>query len=79
MSMTLNKFKSPTHKILAMLMTGREKWKAKHHQVKKLLKLEENQSRAVTKSREKWRERALEAERQLRILQADQKKTFHAK
>jgi hypothetical protein len=79
MPRTLNDFKSPKHKILAMLMTGRKKWKAKHHQVKKLLKLAENQVRAVTKSREKWRKRALEAERQLGNVQVDQKKTSHAK
>ena len=63
MPTTLNDFKSPKHKVLGMLMTGRAKWKAKHHETKKLLKLAENQIRAVAKSREKWRECALEAKR----------------
>lgn len=79
MGMMLNDFKSPKHKILGMLMSGREKWKAKHHQVKKLLKLAENQVRAVTKSRDKWRKRALDVEHQLRDVQAGQKKTSHVK
>ena len=79
MSTTLNDFKSPKHKVLGMLMTGRAKWKAKHHETKKLLKLAEKQIRAVAKGRDKWRECALEAKRQLRAMQADQKKTPHAK
>ena len=76
MAMSLSDFKSPKHKIFAILIAGRHKWKAKHHQVKKALKLATNQIRAVTKSRENWRKRALEAERQLRGVQADQKKTL---
>ena len=79
MLMTLDDFRSPKHKVFALLMSGREKWKAKHRQVKKLLKLGENQVRAVTKSRENWRQRAFEAERQLRDMRADQKKTSLAK
>ena len=75
MAMTLNDFKSPKHKIFAMLIAGRGKWKAKHHEAKKRLKLAGNQIRAVTKSRENWRNRALEAERQLHRVQVDLKKT----
>ena len=75
MAMTLNDFKSPKHKVFTMLRTGRAQWKAKHHEVKKRLKLAGNQIRAVTKSRENWRNRALEAERQFRSVQADLKKT----
>lgn len=37
------------------------------------LKLAEHQVRAVSKSRENWRDRALEAERQLRCVRADLK------
>jgi len=70
----LKDFKSPQHKIFKMLLAGREKWKAKHHEVKSSLKRLENRVRAVTKSRENWRQRALEAERELRALRADQKK-----
>ncbi len=64
MAMTLNDFKSPKHKVFTILRTGRAKWKAKHHEVKKRLrlKLAGNQIRAVTKSRENWRNRALEFE-----------------
>ena len=73
MTTSLSDFKSPKHKILAMLHAGRDKWKAKHHQVKMALKLAGNQVRAVTKSRENWRNRAIEAERQLRCVRAGQK------
>lgn len=76
---SLKDFKSPKHKVFAMALAGREKWKAKHHEVKKALKLAGNSIRAVTKSREKWRDRALEAERQLRQLQSLQKKTVFLK
>ena len=75
MAMALNDFKSPKHKIFAMLIAGRSKWKAKHHEVKQRLKLAGNQIRAVTKSRENWRNRALEAERQLHGVQVELKKT----
>ena len=73
MTTSLSDFKSPKHKIFAILHAGRDKWKAKHHQVKMTLKLAEHQVRAVSKSRENWRDRALEAERQLRCVRADLK------
>lgn len=79
MTTTLDDFKSPKHKVFGMLSTGRAKWKAKHHEVKKRLKLAGNQIRAVTKSRENWRNRALEAERQLLGVQAGLKKTARPK
>ena len=47
MAMARNDFKSPKHKIFAMLIAGRSKWKAKHHEVKQRLKLAGNQIRAV--------------------------------
>jgi len=74
MTRAIKDFKSPRHKIIALLTAGREKCKTKHHAVKKALKLAENQTRAVTKSREKSRDRALEAERRLRGVQVNQKK-----
>lgn len=75
MAMTLKDFKSPQHKVFAIMIAGRGKWKAKHHEVKKALKRADNQIRAVTNSRENWRNRAREAERQLRSVRADLKKT----
>ncbi len=72
--MAFKDFKSPKHKIIALLTAGREKWKTKHHAVKKAFKLAGNQVRAVTNSREKWRDRALGAERRLRCVQGNQKK-----
>ena len=38
--------------------SSRNQWKAKHHEVKKQLKLAQNQIRAVEKSRAKWRQDA---------------------
>ena len=47
---------SPLRKLVRFFESSRDKWKAKHHEVKKQLKLAQNQIRAVEKSRAKWRQ-----------------------
>jgi|TARA_Y100000310_G_C20636918_1_gene791680 uncharacterized protein (DUF3084 family) len=49
---------SPLRKLVRFFESSRDKWKAKHHEVKKQLKLAQNQIRAVEKSRAKWRQDA---------------------
>ena len=44
-------YKSPRRKLLAFFEKSRDRWKAKHRELKKRLKKEQNQVRAVEKSR----------------------------
>ena len=64
-------FKSPVLKLLKFFSTSRDGWKEKHHQVKRQLKKEQNQVRAVEKSREGWRRRAEAAQRRRQELEAE--------
>jgi hypothetical protein len=66
MTTQTTKFLSPAHKVRQFLERSRELWKGKHQDLKKQLKLAFNQIRAVEKSRQQWRDRALAAEAQLR-------------
>jgi hypothetical protein len=66
----LKVFRSPLTKLVKFFQRSRDEWKQKHHQVKHQLKLEQNQVRAVEKSREVWRVRAEAAERRVRELEA---------
>lgn len=59
----LDQFTSPGRKLLPFFINSRDSWKAKHHELKKQIKLVSNQARAVEASREQWRERATAAER----------------
>jgi hypothetical protein len=49
---------------MVFFQNSRDQWKAKHHELKTQLKIEQNQVRAVEKSRENWRQRAVLAERE---------------
>ena len=51
-------YASPLRKLVRFFESSRDKWKAKHHEVKKQLKLSQNQIRAVEKSRARWRQDA---------------------
>jgi hypothetical protein len=66
MSSPATKFQSPRHKVLQFLERSRDLWKRKPHELKMQIKLAANQVRAVEKSRQAWRERALAAEVELR-------------
>lgn len=65
-------YKSPPHKVIAFLKEGRDQLRMKYRELRKKLRVAENQVRAVTKSREKWRQRAEAAEAEL----AELKKTL---
>lgn len=71
MTKRIEQYSSPTHKILALLYTGREKLRQKYKAIREDLRVSQNQVRAVEKSREMWRSRAEAAEEELQL----QKKT----
>jgi len=64
-------YRSPMRKLVPFFANSRDQWKAKHHKLKKLLKKEQNQVRAVEKSRTAWRDRAVAATRQVEQLQRE--------
>lgn len=60
-----NQYLSPAHKVIAFLKKGRDGWRDKYKGLKKKLRSTENQLRAVSASRQMWRERAEAAEAEL--------------
>lgn len=64
-------YKSPIRKLTRFFETSRDGWKSKHHDLKAVLKLAQNQVRAVEKSREMWRRRAEESDQRVRELEAE--------
>lgn len=71
MSTTERQLKSPDRKLVPFFQNSRDQWRAKHHELKTRLKKEQNQVRAVEKSREHWRQRAEAAERERARLAAE--------
>jgi hypothetical protein len=69
MAKDVSDYQSPPHKIIAFLRQGRDKLRVKYTELKREFRVCENQVRAVSKSRQTWRERALAAEAQLRELE----------
>lgn len=67
----LDEFSSPVRKLLAFFKKSRDRWKAKHHELKEKAKLMANQTRAVEKSRQLWRERASAAEQRVAELERE--------
>ena len=63
MDATEREWKSPMRKLVAFFQKSRDGWKAKQQASQVSLKKEQNQVRAVEKSRASWRARA-EAEEQ---------------
>jgi hypothetical protein len=69
----LDEYRSPPHKIIAMLKNGRDNLRLKYRELMKQRRAAENQARTVEKSRAMWRARAEAAEAELDELK--QKKT----
>jgi chromosome segregation ATPase len=65
----LDEYRSPPHKIIAMLKKGRDNLRLKYRELMKQLRVAENQARTVEKSRAMWRARAEAAEAELDELQ----------
>lgn len=71
----LDEYRSPPHKIIAMLKKGRDNLRVKYRELMVQRRAAENQVRAVEASRASWRARAEAAEAELNEL----KKNFHAR
>lgn len=65
---TLDEYRSPPHKIIAMLKKGRDRLRVKYRELMEQRRVAENQVRAVESSRAMWRARAEVAETELRDL-----------
>jgi len=61
-------YRSPPHKIIALLKKGRDDLRVKYRELMEQRRTAENQVRAVEKSRSMWRARAETAESELREL-----------
>lgn len=55
-------FLSPMRKLVPFFQQSRDRWKGKYQKLQRTCKLLRNQTRAVEKSRESWRQRAEAAE-----------------
>ena len=66
MTKAVDDYKSPTHKIIAMLRNGRDNLRLKYRELREKFRVAENQIRAVETSRQSWRERAEAAEAELK-------------
>lgn len=62
---SLDEYRSPPHKIVAMLKKGRDDLRVKYRKVMEQRRAAENQARAVEQSRAIWRARAEAAEAEL--------------
>jgi chromosome segregation ATPase len=67
----LSRFSSPTVKLVRFFEGSRDRWKAKQKRLRDERKLLLNQTRAVEKSREAWRERASAAEQRVKELERE--------
>lgn len=62
-------YKSPRHKVIGFLKEARDRLRDKYRKLRSDLRKAENQVRAVTKSRDAWKERAKAAEAAVRNFQ----------
>ena len=64
-------FKSPLPKLVAFFRRSRDGWKAKHQELKRKFKYEQNQRWAVEKSRQKWRQQCELAQQRVAELEQE--------
>lgn len=64
-------YKSSLRKLMVFFERSRDQWKVKHHELKKQLKKEQNQVRAVEKSRAGWRAKAEAADQRVEELERE--------
>lgn len=62
---------SPIRKLMRFFKSSRDKWKAKYSELRKQYRVVDNKVRAVTKSRERWRQMAEQAQQEVRRLQEE--------
>lgn len=68
---TKEQWKSPVRKLVRFFQRSRDRWKEKYHALKHKCKLMANQMRAVERSRQSWRQKAQQAQQELRRLQQE--------
>jgi hypothetical protein len=66
-----SKFSSSPVKLVRFFESSRDRWKAKQMKSREERKLLLNQTRAVEKSREQWRERAFAAQQRVKDLERE--------
>jgi chromosome segregation ATPase len=62
---------SPMRKLMRFFKSSRDKWKAKYADLRKKYRVIDNKVRAVTKSRERWRQMAEQAQQEARRLREE--------
>ena len=65
MTAQLDEFKTPLRKMLAKLLTSRDRLRIKYKTLREQLRVAQNQVRAVEKSRQAWKDRAIIAEQEV--------------
>lgn len=63
--------RSPVRKLMRFFKSSRDKWKAKYSELRKNYRVMDNKVRAVTKSRERWRQLAEQAQQEARRLKEE--------
>lgn len=70
-------YKSPLRKLVRFFESSRDKWKAKHHQLKVEAKRQGNAKAALQRSRDHWKEQTKQLQKQLRDLQHERDSLSH--
>ena len=73
--MDVPEYSTPLRKLMRFFRKSRDGWKQKCLKTKHANKLLKNQVRAVERSRQQWREQALERQRRIDELEAELQKT----
>jgi hypothetical protein len=63
--------KSPVRKLVRFFRRSRDRWKAKHHELKQKCRRLAHQASAVEKSREQWRAEALQLRHRVSELETE--------
>jgi hypothetical protein len=67
---SLPEYKSPKHKLLRFFEKSRDSWKEKYHEKTYENKILKNKIARIDQYKEAWKQRALEAEKQIKELEA---------
>lgn len=62
---------TPVRKLMHFFESSRDKWKAKYFETRKQYRVADNKVRAVTKSRERWRQMAEQFQQEARLLREE--------
>ena len=62
---------TPIRKLMRFFESSRDNWKAKYSEMREQYRVADNKVRAVTKSRERWRQKAEQAQQEARRLREE--------